>query len=280
MIVKGNKHRVFQIFDFINIINLDAALVILFWTELICNDLGISPNQIPKLVFFFCTWLGYSADRFLEIFGRVQDSITSKRHLIFRNNKKVFILVWFSILVFSIYLSVKCFSSLQIFYCLGLLVFVILNQFQSLYQIPCVELMFPKNIRTSLILSLTCCYLPFFLIKEFSSELIFLLIILGVLFWINCSKIKSWENSAKYRQGNVIENYKLQKLAKVITAILVASFIISFSMEFFFTEIGFVLTILILAYLDRSKLEPNLKRVLLDQVYWMIPSLILLLRWL
>jgi hypothetical protein len=276
---KKENNLILQIFIFINNINLDAALVVLFWTELICYDLSISPNQNQKLVFFLCTWLGYSADRFLESFGRVHDSIISNRHLFFLGHKKVFVLIWLSILSLSIILSIDSFPFFQILHCIGLLILVIINQLQSFYRLGLIELVFPKNIRTSLILTLTCSYLPFSSLIEISGKLLFLPVILALVFLINCLKIRDWEallTVSNNGEEKCIEKFKLRNLCSVIITVLIGCLILRLISVFFLFQMGVSIVLICLVCLDKSKIEPDRKCVLLDQVYWIVPSVIFL----
>lgn len=284
MLVQNLKHSLLIIFRFLNIISLDAPLVVLFWTEIICTEFEVIIPFVYKFIFFFSAWLAYSADRFLESYSKKPDPVICDRHLFFFKSKKIFGLIWITIFVISIYAAVKNFSFLNLLFCFGLLFLVILNQLQSFFRLNKIELILPKNIRTSLFLSLTCFYLPFLFTKDYSIEILLSFLILGVLFYINCLKIKLWEETNKYfkpQKNKLFANKSLSVLFVLKNSILslLLFYIIFFEKKMNLFLISILLTVLISVLLDKTRLQPETKRVFLDQLFWIVPLLILLKSW-
>jgi hypothetical protein len=284
VLVKKLKYSVLVILKLLNILSLDAPLVVLFWTEIISIQFEVSIPLVTKLIFFLSTWLGYSADRFLESFSKKPDFVIGDRHLFFLRNKKIYCLTWITIFVVSVNLAVHNFSNLKLFLCFGLFILVILNQIQSVFRSTRIELMFPKNIRTSLLLSLTCFYLPILFSNEFSIEILLSFLILGILFFINCLKIKLWEESNKYFKSpkdKLFENQSFEvstKLRICLLSLLLFSIII-FEQKLYLILFSIVLTVLFSVLLDRAKIKTETKIVFLDQLFWMVPFLILIQLW-
>ena len=284
MLVKKLKYSFLLIIKLLNILSLDAPLVVLFWTEIISIQFEVTIPLVYKLIFFLSTWLGYSADRFLESFSRKPDSVICDRHLFFFKNKKIYGLIWITIFVISVNLAVRNFLFLKLFLCFGLFVLVILNQFQSFFRFTRVESIFPKNIRTSLLLSLTCFYLPILFSNDFSIEMLLSFLLLGILFFFNCLKIKLWEESNicfKSQKDKLFVNKSLEVSTQLRISLLslLLFCIIIFEKKLYLLLFSIALTVLISSLLNRTKLKTETKIVFLDQLFWMVPSLILLQLW-
>ena len=128
------KNSVLIFFEYINRISLDAPLVVLAWQEIISNDLDVELAISQRLVFFLSVWLAYSGDRYLECFGIKSGKILFNRHLYFYNHQKLFMKIWLLILIVSLLVTTLSFITIQIFYCLGLLSIVVINQLFSYYE--------------------------------------------------------------------------------------------------------------------------------------------------
>ncbi len=281
MLSQNLKYSVLFIFRFLNTLSLDAPLVVLLWSEIICIQFEKTIPTDYKIVFFFSTWLAYSADRFLESYSKNKDSFTCDRHLFFFKNKMVYILIWFTIFGLAICIAVKEFLLQNLILCFGLLVIVILNQLQSFFRSSRVERIFPKNIRTSLILSLTCFYLPLLFSLDFSIELLSSFLVVANLFFYNCLKIKFWEesdNRFKFKKYNSITKNHIGVPSQIKISLFSAGAfcIIIFNQTLYLLLISIVLTLVFAIMIERTKLAPRSKRVFLDQLFWIIPSLIIL----
>ena len=284
MLVQNLRHSLLIIFRFFNILSLDAPLVVLIWIELICTEFEVIIPFVYKIVFFFSTWLAYSADRFLELYSKKPDSVICDRHLFFFKSKKIFGLIWITIFLFSIYIAIKNFLFPNLLFCFGLLFLVILNQLQSFFRLNKIELIFPKNIRTSLFLSLTCFYLPFLFTKDYSKEILYSFLIIGVLFYFNCLKIKLWEKNNKYfklKQDKLseIKNLRVLEIVSNILLFLLMFCIIFFENKINLLQLSIFSTVLFSVMLDKTKFQPETKIVFLDQLFWIVPLLILFTLW-
>ena len=270
------KYSITKTFAFVNILSLDAPLVVLSWMHLVCLEFGYTLNIFQKVVFFLSVWLAYSSDRYFENYVKNPDSKISTRHLYLYENQVYYLSAWSLILIISVYLTLNYFLPLQILICTGLLSLVLLNQLQSFYQFKKVELIFPKNIRTSVILSLSCFCFCFPFISEFSLELIISFIILTFFFWLNCFQIKFWE--VKHNNLNGGSRFLCQRFINFLYLVELAFIlylIISFDNKFIFFNLSITLTICMSYFLNKFKICFDSKRIFLDQIYWVCPLIIL-----
>jgi hypothetical protein len=121
--------------------------------------------------------------------------------------------------------------------------------------------------------------LPFSSLIEISGKLLFLPVILALVFLINCLKIRDWEallTVSNNGEEKCIEKFKLRNLCSVIITVLIGCLILRLISVFFLFQMGVSIVLICLVCLDKSKIEPDRKCVLLDQVYWIVPSVIFL----
>jgi hypothetical protein len=269
-------------FEYINRVSLDAPIVVLAWQALISSELNVEITIPQRLVFFFSVWLAYSADRYLECFGQKSGKRLFKRHLYFYEHRVFFIIVWFSVLIISFYLTCLNFTIIQIVYCLALFLLVIANQTLSFYELKYIAKVLPKSQRTSILLTLGCMYLPLIFSRELKFEICIWTFFLLYLFWINCVLNNFWENFNTYPNQinfNLFQNnnYNLLNVTLQFLSLLIGIYVfyIEYNFNFFFFSV--VNTSLIVLYLYKSKLKFEYKRIYIDQFYWIVPSSYLLL---
>lgn len=269
-------------FEHINRLSLDAPIVVLAWQVLISSELNVEITISQRLVFFFSVWLAYSADRYLECFGQKSGKRLFKRHLYFYEHRMFFIIVWFSVLIISFYLTCLNFTFTEIVYCLVLFLLVIVNQALSFYDLKYMAKVLSKSQRTSILLTLGCVYLPLLFSRELKLEICIWTFFLLYLFWINCVLNNFWENFNTYPDQinfNLFQNnnYNLTNVILPFLILLIGIYVLytENNLNYFFFSI--VTTSLIVLYLYKSKLKFEYKRIYIDQFYWIIPSSYLLL---
>ena len=116
---------------------------------------------------------------------------------------------------------------------------------------------------------------------DFSIELLSSFLVVANLFFYNCLKIKFWEesdNRFKFKKYNSITKNHIGVPSQVkISLFSVGAFcIIIFNQTLYLLLISIVLTLVFATMIERTKLAPRSKRVFLDQLFWIIPSLIIL----
>jgi len=254
----------------------------LAWQVLISSELNVEITISQRLVFFFSVWLAYSADRYLECFGQKSGKRLFKRHLYFYEHRMFFIIVWFSVLIISFYLTCLNFTFTEIVYCLVLFLLVIVNQALSFYDLKYMAKVLSKSQRTSILLTLGCVYLPLLFSRELKLEICIWTFFLLYLFWINCVLNNFWENFNTYPDQinfNLFQNnnYNLTNVILPFLILLIGIYVLytENNLNYFFFSI--VTTSLIVLYLYKSKLKFEYKRIYIDQFYWIIPSSYLLL---
>jgi len=254
----------------------------LAWQVLISSELNVEITISQRLVFFFSVWLAYSADRYLECFGQKSGKRLFKRHLYFYEHSMFFIIVWFSVLIISFYLTCLNFTFTEIVYCLVLFLLVIVNQALSFYDLKYIAKVLSKSQRTSILLTLGCVYLPLLFSRELKFEICIWISPLLYLFWINCVLNNFWENFNTYPDQiyfNLFQNnnYNLPNVILQFLILLIGIYVLYSEDNFNYFLFSIVTTSLIVLYLYKSKLKFEYKRIYIDQFYWIIPSSYLLL---
>lgn len=271
------KNSVLIFFEYINRISLDAPLVVLAWQEIISNDLDVELAISQRLVFFLSVWLAYSGDRYLECFGIKSGKILFNRHLYFYNHQKLFMKIWSLILIVSLLVTTLSFITIQIFYCLGLLSIVVINQLFSYYEPKHISKLLSKSQRTSILLTLGSVFLPLILCQEFKVGNYISTILLLYLFWINCILNNYWERiGAGYRKidYDLFQNTTTNWFYKIFLGLILMSAV------FLLTKLNIkvilpasiLTTLYMVLLLYTSELNFECKRIYLDQFYWLIPS--------
>lgn len=266
-----------SVFNYLNILSLDAPLVVLFWQEIIATALYVDLILHHRIVLFFSVWLSYSADRFLECYGRISGPKLSSRHLFFYQNKFLFIKFWFGILILAIYLAINFFPTSHLFISINILFLVVFNQFLNFKTLKKISIYYCKDFRTALILSIGCVLYPF--LNSNCGTIVHLLvpICLFGIFFGNCKLVKLWEWNLVSRDFNK-HSFAFAHLLKFLYILLLLSgiyFLKNFkNLELFF--ISFVLNVFALRVFYISKSNFENRRILMDQVFWIIPCIIFL----
>jgi hypothetical protein len=91
--------------EYLNILSLDAPLVVLVWQEFFADMLEVELTYSNRIVFLLSVWLAYSADRILECVGARSGRKLFKRHLFFYQNYKQFVFVWGVVLIIAVLLT-------------------------------------------------------------------------------------------------------------------------------------------------------------------------------
>ena len=281
MLLKKIRILIITLFELLNRLSLDAPLVVLSWQEVISIDLNINPTPSQKVVLVLAIWLAYSADRYLECYGERSGVKLESRHTFFLRNQKSFLMIWVIILLFSVFLSMNAFSSLQIVTGWGLVVLAIINQTFSYFESSGTKRIFSKRNRTSLLLSLACIYLPFSIGILFEGLLI--TSFLFFMFWLNCTQIILWENANNLEKFHLTDYFLLtcQKNYFFIPFLLLSLGLFLLLLCAGQTFICFSsITILAAHYfINRISLKMDHKRVVLDQCYWFLPILLVIINY-
>ena len=78
--------------DFLRKLSLEPSLILTSWFLLLSETYIVSVYYWECAILFISTWLGYSADRYLE--PNAEMSSLSDRHLIFKQLDKIFKISW------------------------------------------------------------------------------------------------------------------------------------------------------------------------------------------
>ena len=264
--------------EYLNILSLDAPLVVLVWQEFFADMLEVELTYSNRLVFLLSVWLAYSADRILECVGAKSGRNLFKRHLFFYQNYKQFGFVWGVVLTVSVLLTCLNFERTEVFYCLGLLSIVLVNQVWSFYEPRFLLKIISKSLRTSIILTIGCVFLPFILCEGLEINDYLLIFLITHLFWINCVLSKSWEyESLDLKKPSLIPFLKNQNFYSEICVLLLSLSSVNLSLYVFNIHVEIISLSLIftvyflIIFLLKSNMCKIQKRILLDQFYWITP---------
>ena len=263
---------------YLNTLSLDAPLVVLLWQDFFADMLEVELTYPDRLVFLLSVWLAYSADRILECVGARSGRKLFKRHLFFYQNYKQFCLVWGVVLIISVLLTCLNFERTEVFYCLGLLSIVLVNQVWSFYEPRYFLKLISKSLRTSIILTIGCALLPVLLCDGLKVEDFLFIFFITHLFWINCVLSKSWECEYLGVKKPVLLSFlrKQNFHSGIYVLILFLSFV---NLSFYFSNgpiriitLSLIFTLyFLIIFLIQSNMCREQKRILLDQFYWITP---------
>lgn len=264
-------------FEYINRVSLDAPLVVLAWQEIISNGLNVELAISQRFVFFLSVWLAYSGDRYLECFGRKSGKILFNRHLYFYNHQKLFIAMWFLVLIVSLLVTTLSFTPTQIFYCLGLFLIVVINQLLSYYEPKHISKLLSKSQRTTILLTVGSVFLPLILCREFKVGTYISTILLLFLFWINCVLNNYWERIGDVNRkigSHLFQNTTNNWFYKIFLGLILMStvFLLTKLNITIVLSVSILTTLYMVILLYKSELNFECKRIYLDQFYWLIPS--------
>ena len=264
--------------EYLNILSLDAPLVVLVWQDFFADILEVELTYSNRLVFLLSVWLAYSADRILECVGAKSGRKLFKRHLFFYQNYKQFGFVWGVVLSVSVLLTCLNFERTEVFYCLGLLSIVLVNQVWSFYEPRFFFKLISKSLRTSIILTIGCVFLPVILCEGLKVNNYLLIFLITHLFWINCALSKSWEyETLDLKKPSLIPFLKNQNFYSEICVLTLLLSSVNLCLYFFNIHIEIISLSLILTvyfliiFLIKSKMCKAQKIILLDQFYWITP---------
>lgn len=264
--------------EYLNILSLDAPLVVLVWQDFFANMLEVELTYPNRLVFLLSVWLAYSADRILECVGAKSGRKLFKRHLFFYQNYKQFVFIWLIVLFISVLLTCLNFEQIEVLCCLGLLSVVLVNQVWSFYEPIYFLKLIPKSLRTAIILTLGCGILPVLLCDGLQVEHFLLIFLITHLFWINCVLSKSWE--CEYlgsKKPSLVSFLRKQNFHSGIYILLLFPSSVNLSLYFLngpkrIISLSLIFTVyFLIIFLMKSNMCREQKRILLDQFYWITP---------
>ena len=264
--------------EYLNILSLDAPLVVLVWQKFFADMLEVELTYSNRIVFLLSVWLAYSADRILECVGAKSGRKLFKRHLFFYQNYKQFGIVWGVVLIIAVLLTCLNFERTEVFYCLGLLSIVLVNQVWSFYEPHFFLKLISKSLRTSIILTIGSLFLPVILCEGLKVNDYLLIFLVTHMFWINCVLSKSWEYEyLDLEKPSLIAFLMNQNFYSEICVLTILLSSVNLSLYFFNIHIELISLSLIftvyflIIFLLKSNMCKIKKRILLDQFYWITP---------
>ena len=254
----------------INIFGLDAPLVIVFWQKLLEREFNLQMNSRFEIILFLSVWLAYSADRFLDNNNIFLKKRLEQRHLIFKNRAFKFCIVWLILFFTAVVLTGFYLKKIEIYYSLVLLLLVILNQALSILENKKLNKTIIKSFRSSIILSLGCIIYPFLHLDYYNISFVFFPIMLCIIFLGNCLAVSKFKLA--YFNLTNLESVTINVELMLCSLVLLGMCLLGVTS---FT----IATLLSISSIPVVFLKSNLcyddRRVLIDQIFWIIPSTVL-----
>lgn len=140
-----------SIWQWPNILAIDAAAIAATWLWLFAIDFNVSLSPWPFLVLGLSVWLTYMADRLFDAARRPLEQLISVRHRFAKNFQQPLWCFWFLVLISNILIALVALTKDQFTYGVYLLVLCLL--YTTLNQIVFVR-QFPKEFFVAVIFSL------------------------------------------------------------------------------------------------------------------------------
>jgi hypothetical protein len=255
-----------------NIFGLDAPFVIVLWHQLIECEFKLQINPEFKVILFLSVWLAYSADRYLDDNNIFLKKKLQERHLIFKNKPFGFYLVWIILFTTAVALTFIYFKRVEICISLIVLVLVISNQILSIFESKKLNKNILKPFRTSIILTIGCFIYPCLHLKHYDYSFIYFPTILCIVFLGNCMAV----NNLKVAHFDTSHSPIL-----IIRDIFIMFLLVLLGFYFIgltpFVIAAFLSVSSIPLIFLKSKISYDDRRVILDQIFWVIPLVVLIL---
>jgi len=245
-------------------------LVIVFWQKLLEREFNLQMNSRFEIILFLSVWLAYSADRFLDSNNIFLKKKLEQRHLIFKNRAFKFCIVWLILFFTAVALTGFYLKKIEIYYSLVLLLLVIFNQALCILENKKLNKTIMKSFRSSIILSLGCIIYPFLHLDYYDFSFVFFPIMLCIIFLGNCLAVSKLK----------LAYFDLTHLESVTVKVeLILFMLVLLGMCLLGVTSFTIATLLSISSIPVVFIKSNLcyddRRVILDQIFWIIPSTVL-----
>tara|TARA_B100001093_G_scaffold500237_1_gene550474 strand:+ start:1530 stop:2234 length:705 start_codon:yes stop_codon:yes gene_type:complete len=220
---------------------------------------------------FTSTWLGYSADRYLEpnsILGTLND-----RHLIFKQIDKMFKISWLIILILTLALSIYFLNNLQLF----LLSLLFISAFLCLFiayqeaKLEC-KFIFLKEFRTAYILSLTTTFFFTFEISVYNYDYLLLFLFFFSFYLNNLLYTNIYDLRYDQKLKRISSLQSNEKIIQTSINFCFGTILIIIPIFAIFQNIIIIIACIIVLLTNYLLYKKKLtKEINIDTVYWVIP---------
>ena len=133
--------KTYPIWSYFNIIAIDAPIISVLWYFYYAqNSINEGLNAYHFLILGFSVWLGYMADRLLDVRFKQKSQLVSLRHQFCKEHERKLWILWVITLIITLGLSLNTLNSDKIFAGLKLVLFIFfyncLNQCFSRKRFP------------------------------------------------------------------------------------------------------------------------------------------------
>lgn len=246
-----------------NVLALDAALIATLWQAALASNIGASLSMAAHLVLGCSVWLSYTADRLFDVAWRDSSALLSVRHRFAKHQRIALWRVWVAVFIANLITATQL-SSVQLKQGSVLLVlcllYTFLNQKFSRHFFPkelCVALIYTSGVAVLLPASPPLTFLGLF----------------AYLCWLNCLVIAKKESTvdAHLRIRSMAGAIRDEHLTPLIALGALIAFFVGSPLTGALAT-SFVLLGLINAW--RKRLPTEIFRVLADSVLLLAPALV------
>jgi hypothetical protein len=266
-------------FQLPNLLAIDAALFALCWQFLVFQAFGLEGLWTQGALVAIAVWLGYTADRWLDVRG-MQNAPSTHRHKFAAKHRKGLFVAWVTILGLCLGLAWRTLSSDD--FGAGLVLAGLCGTNAWLNHVDSKGcFLVPKEMRAALLLSAG---IHLFLWRSlpaltFSFWLSFVMVTL--LCFLNCCFVATWEKRVDHQQGQsslALRRKQLGNVAKKVTfatiALCIAMVLLRKNEPEGLMLLATVMALLPLPVINHWRLDPEDKRVLADAALF-LPCILL-----
>ena len=263
-----------------NLLALDAAFFALCWQWMATKAFGFETFWIHGALVATAVWLGYTADRWLDVSG-MQNAPSTRRHKFAARHRKGLLVAWAMVFVFSLLVAWQTLSTEE--FQVGLILAVLCATNASLnHADPKGRFPVPKECRAALLLSAGIHLFLWVRMPESTPSLWFSFATVTVLCFLNCCLVAKWETEIDLCQGQSSLALRRKKVETVAVKVTLATIVLCPTMALFRPNepealmlLATALALFALPFIDRCGLDPEDKRILADAVLF-IPCLALI----
>lgn len=255
---------------FLRKLSLEPSLILTSWFLLLSETYIVSVYYWECAILFISTWLGYSADRYLE--PNAEMSTLSDRHLIFKQLDKIFKISWLIAMLVTSYISIYFLNNLQLFLLSLLFISTIICLYIAQQESKLgYKFIFFKEFRTAYILSLATIF--FFSFKPITSNLDYCIIFIFFFFLYLNNLLYTNIYELSYDQSLDRISF-LQRDPHVISILFKICFFSILCIILLFLTFHYIIIIASIIVLALNLLlykKYLLKNIQIDTIYWVIP---------
>jgi len=252
-----------------NLLALDAAFFAFCWQWMATTAFGFEFSWIHGVLVATAVWLGYTADRWLDVCG-MRNSPKTRRHRFMAQHRGTILIAWAGVLSCSMLISWKVLRVEEFSAGLALAGMCATNAWIN-HADPNGRLPLPKEVRAALLLSAGIHLFLWRSMAETSFSLCLSFVSVTTLCFLNCCFVAKWETKVDRSQGQSSLPLRRKKVGFLSVKVTIATIGLCSSIALLRIREPEALVLFCsaialasLPFIDRLKLDAEDKRVLAD----------------